>query len=106
MADDDNTMNDNNDLADDTTIQPLAEDNDTPFSPSTDGIDDPAADLDVRIASGQLDPTHQVTDSADNLDPTQIYNEGLAGAAEASEPNAGNAVVGYDPDKDQRKKEQ
>jgi hypothetical protein len=87
-------------------IQPLPEDNDRPFSAPTDAIDDPTADLEVREQSGNLDPTHQATDSATDLDSQQLYDEGLAGAAEASEPNAGNAVVGYDPDQDQRKTDQ
>jgi hypothetical protein len=32
-----------------------------------------------------LDDTHPATDS--NIDPTEQYQEGLSGAAEASEPN-------------------
>ena len=84
-------------------IKPLPEDHDTPFSPPTDPIQDASADLDNRIVQGQLDSTHQALDPASDIDDHQIYDEGLAGAAEASEPNAGNAVVGYDPDKDQRR---
>jgi hypothetical protein len=86
-------------------IQPLTEDHETPFSPPTDPIIDPAVDLDIRTQQGKLDPTHPVTDAATNLDPAQLLDEALSGASEASEPNAGNAVVGYDPSKDQRKGE-
>lgn len=68
----------------------LPQDYDTPFRPADDTAD-----------SSKLDDTHQVTDT--NLLPEEQYDEGLDGAAEASEPNAGNAVLGYDPDKDQRK---
>lgn len=66
----------------------LPQDYDTPFRP---------ADED------DIDDTHQVTDT--NLDPEEQYDEGVSGAAEASEPNPGSAVLGYDPSKDQRKKQ-
>lgn len=85
-------------------VEPLAEDNATPFGAPTDPIDDSAVDTDVRQESGVLDSTHQATDNATDLDSQQLYDEGLAGAAEASEPNAGNAVVNYDPEKDERQK--
>lgn len=62
--------------------------NDTPFSPPTD--------------AEQIDDTHQTTDNATNIDSHELYDEGLAGAAEVSEPNAGNAVTGYDPEADSR----
>ena len=84
-------------------IVPLEEDNDTPFSPPTDPVSDASAPLAYRTESGRLDPTHQATDNASDIDTHQLYDEGLAGAAEASEPNAGNAVIGYDPESDQRK---
>ena len=90
----------------DNTIQPLEQDNTAPFSPPTDPIDDASADMDVRTESGQLDPTHQATDSAGDIDSQQLYDEGLAGAAEAQEPNAGNAVTGYDPASDERKNDE
>jgi hypothetical protein len=85
-------------------IVPLPEDHDTPFSPPTDPISDANADIDSRMQGNRLDPTHQATDNATDIDSQQLYDEGLAGAAEASEPNAGNAVVGYNPETDQRKK--
>ncbi|CAN5165927.1 hypothetical protein BH09PAT3_BH09PAT3_1740 [soil metagenome] len=83
-------------------IEPLAEDNAAPFSPPSSPIDDATADPAVRQDSGKLDPTHQATDNATDIDSQQLYDEGLAGAAEASEPNAGNTVVGYDPANDKR----
>jgi hypothetical protein len=93
-------------------IKPLPQDNTTPFSQPGNadgvgsGVDD---DTDVviddngTIQSARLDDTHQATDSASDIDTQELYDEGLAGAAEAEEPNAGNTVVGYDPEKDQRK---
>src|SRR5436309_1034656 len=73
----------------------LPQDNDTPFSPPTDPISDPAADDRDRPLQGQLDDTHQVTDT--NVDAQEAYDEGLSGAAEAEEPNATNAVTDYNP---------
>jgi hypothetical protein len=70
----------------------LDQDYDTPFRPADDTND-----------AGALDDTHQVTDT--NLDPHEQYEEGVSGAAEASEPNANSAVLGYDPSKDQRKQQ-
>jgi hypothetical protein len=84
-------------------IPPLSEDHAAPFSVPDDPVADASADVDTREQQGRLDPTHQVTDNATDIDAHQLYDEGLAGAAEASEPNAGNAVIGYDPAKDQRK---
>ena len=85
------------------TIPPLPEDNDTPFSPP----DSPSNDttdqaVDREVENTKLDSTHQATDSATNIDSHEEYDEGLSGAAEASEPNAGNTVVDYNPDKDER----
>ena len=101
MADDDFSTSDDNTTAND-YITPLAEDNDTPFGPPDDPVQDATVDTDIRTQQGRLDPTHQATDSASDIDSQQLYDEGLAGAAEASEPNAGNTVVGYDPSRDQR----
>lgn len=84
-------------------INPLPEDNAAPFTAASDGVNDPTADIDARTQDGGLDPTHQATDNATDIDSHQLYDEGLAGAAEASEPNAGNAVVDYDPEKDERR---
>ena len=86
-------------------IPKLEEDNDTPFSPPSDSIADPNADIDARKLAGYIDPLHQATDNATDIDSHQLYDEGLAGAAEASEPNAGNAVIGYDPESDSRRTE-
>lgn len=79
------------DFVDPDHIQPLPEDNDPPAAPAD---------------QGQLNPQHQATDSAGDLDSHEVYDAGLASAAEASEPNADNAVVDYNPDNDQRKQAQ
>jgi hypothetical protein len=86
----------------DASLEPaLPEDNDTPFSPPDDSVEDATGNPEDRRVPA-LDDTHQVTDSATDIDKQELYDEGLSGAVEAEEPNAGNAVIGYDPDKDQR----
>lgn len=87
----------------DVPVEPLEEDNDTPFSEPTDSTEDTNVDLAFREDVGRLDPTHQATDNASDIDSQELYDEGLSGATEASEPNAGNAAVGYDPAKDRRR---
>lgn len=82
------------------TIKPLEEDNTTPFSTPTDPVDDASDDIDRRTESNNLEPTHQQTDT--NVDPHEVYDEGLSGGAEAEEPNKGNAVVDYNPEDDER----
>ncbi|HSX32467.1 MAG TPA: hypothetical protein VLF43_04335 [Candidatus Saccharimonadales bacterium] len=99
-----NSTNDRHLEEGESLIEPLEEDNAAPFSPPTDPIADPTAAIDVREEDSRLEPTHQATDNATDIDSQQLYDEGLSGAAEATEPNAGNAVVDYDPSKDRRKK--
>jgi hypothetical protein len=72
----------------------LPEDGQTPFRPA----DPPRDDTQPPDATGQqaastIDPTHPVTDT--NVQPEETYDEGVSGAAEAAEPNAGNAVTDY-----------
>ena len=87
--------------SDEDRLEQLPDDGATPFRPADDNTSDATDEVDRRMQSSTIDDTHQVTDT--NLDPHEIYDEGYAGAAEASEPNAGNTVVGYDPAKDQRR---
>lgn len=54
------------------STQPLPLDEDVPFSAPDDVADD------------GVQPDHPVTDT--NIDETEAYNEGLGGAAEASDP--------------------
>ena len=88
----------------DETIDPLAEDNDPPFSMPTAPAGDPDDHTDSKPEENQLDPTHPATDSESDLDLHEQYDEGLSEAAEASEPSAGNDVVkDYDPDNDDQR---
>lgn len=61
-------------------LEKLPEDGETPFRP----------------APGSRDDTYPTTDA--DLDQTEIYQEGI----HIEEPNAGNAVKGYDAAKDHR----
>ncbi len=88
------------DAVDDSTVPELPEDNATPFSPADPVADELGGTPQERAGElPQLDSTHQATDT--NIQPEEVYEEGLPGAAEASEPNALDNVKGYDPEKDQ-----
>ena len=78
---------------------------DDSLATSSPGHDNPLG-LPDDVSDGQavLDDTHPVTDS--NLQAEEEYDEGISGAAEALEPLKGDAVVGYDPSKDQRRTNQ
>lgn len=56
---------------------------------------------DLAADQTSLDDTHPATDSSLQLE--EEYDEGIAGAAEALEPLQSDAVIGYDPAKDQRR---
>ncbi|HXR49779.1 MAG TPA: hypothetical protein VN778_02010 [Verrucomicrobiae bacterium] len=70
---------------------------DTPFSLPAE------REVDIADASGKtrrrpdLESTHPATDS--NLQDEELYDEGLSGAAEVSEPNPNDAVIAYHPRK-------
>ena len=50
-----------------------------------------------------LDDTHPATDT--NIQPEELYDEGVSGAAEAENPSKGNAVTDYDkPDTNEQGK--
>ena len=69
--------------------QELPEDHGTPFSAP-----------DVGPANtDRLNDTHPATDSG--LQPEEIYEEGVAGAAEANEPVSDTGVAGYSPPDEQ-----
>jgi hypothetical protein len=90
------------DYADDSTIDPLPEDNDTPFSPADPVADEPGGShQDPAGGSAGISSTHPVTDT--NIQPEEVYEEKLSGAAEAAEPNKPDNVISYDPDKDERR---
>lgn len=88
---------------DEERLEQLPGDEGTPFNPADDSSDDPTLDDAQQAGQLSLDDTHQVTDT--ELDDHEVYDEGYSGAAEASEPNAGNAVTGYDPEQDQRRQD-
>lgn len=77
----------------------LPQDNSTPFQPAAPAPDAAGGVVNDPIAQaggdGVLDDTHPATDT--NVQPEEQYDEGVAGAAEAEEPNAGDNVVGYTP---------
>jgi hypothetical protein len=87
----------------------LPEDYETPFSlPDKDKPAAQPADIDdAQLAdhtndddTGDLPVDHPAADS--KLDSDELYDEGLAGAAESGEPNAENDVLSYDPKNDTR----
>jgi hypothetical protein len=84
---------------DEERLEELPEDNQTPFQPADPPRDDTIPVDDVAQASNILDTTHPATDSG--IDPQELYDEGVSGAAEASEPNSGNTVTGYEPHEDE-----
>lgn len=77
---------------------PLAGDDNTPFSPADDVLDDETGDPFDRELEEELDKTHPATDT--NIQPEEAYDEGESGAAEASEPNQTDTVIHYKPQKD------
>ena len=84
---------------DEERLQELPEDHETPFRPA-----DPTRNPDTEADDDSqpqkpLDDTHPSTDS--NIQREELYDEGISGAAEATEPNAGDNVAKYDtPPKD------
>lgn len=78
----------------------LPNDHETPFRPAEDAMNADVTEPERRHDRVTLDDTHQVTDT--NMQSEEVYDEGYSGAAEANEPSEGNAVVAYDPSRDQR----
>lgn len=75
---------------------------DDSLATSAPGTDNPMGPPDdISDNQAVLDNTHPITDS--NLQIEETYDEGVSGAAEAVEPVQGAAVIGYDPNKDQRR---
>ena len=64
-------------------LEELPEDNETPFRPA-DPVRDEGVVPDDNSQPPTLDDTHPVTDT--NIDPHELYDEGVSGAAEAEEP--------------------
>lgn len=65
--------------ASDDPVQPLPQDGAPPFAPPTD------------IPGDDLPPDHPVTDT--NVQPEEVYDEGISGAAEASDPSSNHPTT-------------
>lgn len=78
---------------DEEELEALPDDYETPFSIPAEGPEYIAGSGDAFYMTGRLDATHPATDSG--LELQELYDEGLSGAAEASEPNAADTVIGY-----------
>jgi hypothetical protein len=66
----------------------LPEDNETPFRPAAPSQGDPATtDPLARPPQDDLPDDHPTTDT--NIQREELYDEGISGAAEAAEPQAG-----------------
>lgn len=80
-------------------LEELPEDNGTPFQPATDGRGDLSdQNLDREIENSKTDDTDPDYDT--DVEQEELYDEGL----EKDKPNAGDTVVGYDPENDERLK--
>ncbi len=83
---------------DEERLEELPEDNETPFrpagpNPSTMGnTTDP-----VVAATGGSDIPDDHPDTDTNIDETELYDEGISGAAEAEDESGQSAVIGYTP---------
>jgi hypothetical protein len=80
---------------DEEKLEKLPDDNQMPFNPAAPNLDETLSSNcdDIQAKVSTLDDTHPATDSG--LDPQEIYDEGIAGAAEVKEPNSGNSVTSY-----------
>jgi len=86
---------------DEEKLEILPDDYDTPFSLPVEREVDIADEGEVPLERPELDSTHPMTDS--DLDETDLYNEGIAGAAGVSEPNPDDTVISYHPPKRQQR---
>lgn len=85
---------------DEEKLEELPEDNEPPFRPATNSQGDPATSVpENRARQADLRDTHPATDT--NIQPEELYEEGISGAAEVSAPNASDNVVRYNPPEDE-----
>ncbi len=89
------------------TIDPLPEDNSTPFSEPDVPVNDAAEDTDRQASQPQLNPDDPRFDTAiSDIDTQEVLDAGATAAAEGNNlPNPADSVAGYDPDKDQRRQD-
>ncbi len=85
---------------DEERLEELPGDYDTPVSPPDDEFVSIADDEDGSLKRRALDSTHPDTDT--DIENEDVYGEGLSAAAGVAEPNAGDAVIGYDKSRDKR----
>jgi hypothetical protein len=84
---------------DEEKLQKLPEDGETPFRPAKDVSNHPEAEDPLDRANPQaFDDTHPATDTG--MQPEEQYEEGVAGASEAREPEDTPVVGGYEPQPD------
>ncbi len=88
---------------DEDKIEQEAEDYDTPFSLPDDDVAETADGDGADYSHARLDTTHPATDT--NIQLEELYDEGVSGAAEASEPNVGDRVIGFDKSKKAQKED-
>lgn len=78
---------------DEERLEALPEDNETPFRPAGPAPAEATTSGDSSADDNKLPDDHPATDT--NIQPEELYDEGVSGAAEASEPNVNNTVIGY-----------
>lgn len=83
---------------DEDKLEQLPDDGKTPFSLPAPPRDPAVPPDDSRQTDAALDDTHPSTDT--DIQQEEVYEEGKAAAAEASEPNAGNSVINYQKDEE------
>src|SRR5690242_20217546 len=86
---------------DEEKLEELPEDIDTPDSLPEESEVDISDQRDSQHKRPLLGSTDPPTDT--NIIDQEAYDEGISGAAEAAEPNAGDTVIGYDPLNDSRR---
>jgi hypothetical protein len=85
---------------DEERMQELAQDQQTPFQPADPNPSPVGNTTDPQAASGDagIPVDHPTTDA--NIDSTELYDEGVSGAAEVEDRSAQSSVVDYNPDED------
>ncbi|HET6924411.1 MAG TPA: hypothetical protein VFH39_01100 [Candidatus Saccharimonadales bacterium] len=78
---------------DEERLEELPEDNETPFSAADSELDDTERTSGDGAVTQHVDDTHPVTDT--DVQREDVYENGLADAAEAGEQPQKGAVLGY-----------
>ena len=81
---------------DEERLEELPEDNGTPF-----GLPDDLNSEPDDEPKSVIDSTHPATDTG--VQPEEVYEEGISGAAEINESSTGHTILGYEkPDADNK----